>query len=102
LTTIQVVILTIPSLERENIEEFSMRVASSWKIGQTGKDNGIVLVVAKNERKVRIEIGRGLEGKLSDSVLGNIINQVIKPKFQTGDFDGGLIDAISALIAAAK
>jgi uncharacterized protein len=98
----QIVILTIPSLEGENIEEFSIKVAEAWKIGQQHKDNGVVLVVSKQERKIRIEVGRGLEGKLTDLMAGRIIDQVIKPRFKQGDFDGGFIMGASALIDATR
>ncbi len=98
----QVVILTIPSLEGENLEEFSIKVAEAWKIGQQLKDNGIILLVSKQERKVRIEVGRGLEGRLTDLMAGRIIDQVIKPRFKQGDFDGGFIAGASALIAATR
>jgi uncharacterized protein len=94
----QVVILTIPSLEGENIEEFSIKVAEAWKIGQQQKDNGVLFVVSKQERKIRIEVGRGLEGKLTDLMAGRIIDQVIKPRFKQGDFDGGFVTGVSALI----
>jgi uncharacterized protein len=94
----QVVILTIPSLEGENIEEFGIKVAEAWKIGWQGKDNGILFIVSKHERKIRIEVGRGLEGKLTDLMAGRIIDQVIKPRFKQGDFDGGFIAGVTALI----
>jgi uncharacterized protein len=98
----QIVILTIPSLEGEEIEEFSIKVAEAWKIGQQGKDNGILLIVSKQERKIRIEVGRGLEGKLTDLMAGRIIDQVIKPRFKQADFDGGFITGVSALIAGTR
>jgi uncharacterized protein len=98
----QIVILTIPSLEGENIEEFGIKVAERWKIGHQGKDNGVLLIVSKRERKIRIEVGRGLEGKLTDLMAGRIIDQVIKPKFKQSDFDGGFIAGISALISATR
>ena len=98
----QVVILTIPSLLGENIEEFSIKVAEAWKIGQQQKDNGVLFVVSKQERKIRIEVGRGLEGKLTDLMAGRIIDQVIKPRFKQGDFDGGFITGVSALIDATR
>ena len=98
----EIVILTVPSLEGENIEEFSIRVAEVWKIGQQQRDNGILLIVSKQERKVRIEVGRGLEGKLTDLMAGRIIDQVIKPRFKQGDFDGGFITGTSALIDATR
>jgi uncharacterized protein len=98
----QIVILTIPSLEGENIEEFSIKVAEIWKIGQRQRDNGILLIVSKQERKIRIEVGRGLEGRLTDLMAGRIIDQVIKPRFKQGDFDGGFITGASALIDATR
>ena len=98
----QIVILTVPSLEGENIEEFSIKVAEAWKIGQQQRDNGILLIVSKQERKIRIEVGRGLEGKLTDLMAGRIIDQVIKPRFKQGDFDGGFITGTSALVDATR
>ncbi len=98
----QIVILTIPSLEGENIEEFSIKTAEAWKIGQQQKDNGVLLIVSKQERKIRVEVGRGLEGKLTDLMAGRIIDQVIKPRFKQGDFDAGFIMGASALIAATR
>jgi uncharacterized protein len=98
----QIVILIIPSLEGEGIEEFSIKVAEAWKVGQQRKDNGVLLIVSKQERKIRIEVGRGLEGKLTDLMAGRIIDQVIKPRFKQGDFDGGFITGVSALIDATR
>lgn len=98
----QVAILTVPSLEGENIEEFSIKVAEAWKIGQQQKDNGVLFIVSKQERKIRIEVGRGLEGKLTDLMAGRIIDQVIKPRFKQGDFDGGFTAGLSALIRATR
>lgn len=98
----QIVILTIPSLEGETIEEFGIKVAEKWKIGQQGKDNGAILIVSKQERKIRIEVGYGLEGRLTDLTAGRIIDLVIKPRFKQGDFDGGLIAGVSSLIDATR
>jgi uncharacterized protein len=98
----QIVILTIPSLEGEEIEEFGIKAAEAWKVGQQGKDNGVLLIVSKQERKIRIEVGRGLEGKLTDLMAGRIIDQTIKPRFKQSDFDGGFITAVSALINATR
>ncbi len=98
----QVVILTLPSLGGENIEEFGIKVAEAWKVGQQGKDNGVLFIVSKQERKIRIEVGRGLEGKLTDLMAGRIIDQVIKPRFKQGDFDGGFTAGVSSLIAATR
>ena len=94
----QIVILTIASLGGENIEEFSIKAAEAWKIGHQGKDNGVLFIVSKQERKIRIEVGRGLEGNLTDLMAGRIIDQVIKPRFKQGDFDRGFIAGVSALI----
>lgn len=98
----QVVILTIPSLEGEVIEEFGIRVAEVWKIGQAGKDNGVILIASKEDREMRIEVGRGLEGRLTDLMSGRIIDLVMKPRFKRGDFDGGFIAGVSALIDASR
>ena len=78
----QIVVLTVPNLGGEDIESFSIKVADDWKIGQKGVDNGVILVVAKVERKVRIEVGRGLEGKLTDLVSGRIIRSDISPRLK--------------------
>ena len=80
----QIVILTIPSLEGEALEDFSIKVAEAWKIGQKNKDNGAILLVAKQERKIRVEVGRGLEGRLTDLMSGRIIDLVIQPRFKSG------------------
>jgi len=98
----QIVILTIPSLEGEVLEQFSIKVAEAWKIGQKGKDNGAILLVSKQDRKTRIEVGRGLEGKLTDLMAGRIVNSVINPRFKQGDFDGGFIAATQALIDVSR
>ena len=98
----QLVILTIPSLEGEPIESFSIRVGEIWKIGQKGKDNGIILVVAKQDRKTKIEVGRGLEGRLTDLLAGRIVDLVINSRFKRGDFDGGFQAGVSALIDATR
>jgi uncharacterized protein len=98
----QVVILTIHSLEGEVLEEYSIKVGETWKIGQKGRDNGIILLVSNKDRKIRIEVGRGLEGKLTDMTAGRIIDLVIKPKFKRGDFDGGFIAGIHSLIDATR
>ena len=98
----QVVVLTVPSLEGESIEGFSIRVAESWRIGQKGLDNGAILLIAKQERKIRIEVGRGLEGKLTDLQSGRIIRDEIAPRLRQGDLDGGVIAGIAAISATVK
>lgn len=98
----QIVILTIPSLEGDVIDDFGIRVADTWKIGQQNKDNGVILIVSKDDRKMRIEVGRGLEGKLTDLMSGRIIDLVIKPIFKRGDFDGGFTAAISSIFEVVR
>jgi uncharacterized protein len=98
----QIAVLTLPSLEDENLEAFSIRLAEQWKIGQKGLDNGAILLIALKERKVRIEVGYGLEGRLTDLVAGRIIRNVIVPRFKSGDFDQGVIDGVAAIIGTVK
>ena len=98
----QIAILTVPSLQGEPIEDFSIRVADAWKIGEKGRDNGVLLIVSKGDRKVRIEVGYGLEGTLTDLESGRIIRGVIQPAFAKGQFDAGFIGAADALVAAVK
>ena len=98
----QVAILTVPSLEGEPIEDYSIKVAEAWKIGRKGKDNGVLLIVSKNDRKIRIEVGYGLEGRLTDLQSGRIIREIIRPAFMKGDFDAGFIAGTDAIVAAVK
>ena len=98
----QIVILTIPSLEGEVIEEFGIKVGDAWKIGQKTKDNGLIFIVSNGDRKMRIEVGRGLEGRMTDLMAGRIIDLVIKPRFKRGDFDGGVVAGVHAMIDATR
>ena len=98
----QIVVLTIPSLEGDSLEDFSIRVAEQWKIGQKNKDNGAILLVSKNDRKVRIEVGYGLEGSLTDLTSGRIIRNVIIPYFKRGNFDAGVSSGVMAMIQAVR
>ena len=98
----QIVVLTIPTLAGETLEEYSIKVAEAWRIGQKGVDNGAILLVAKQERKIRIEVGRGLEGKLTDFVCGRIIRGDIAPLFKTGDFGGGIAAGVTVIMAVVK
>lgn len=98
----QIVVLTIPSLEGESLEGFSLKVVENWKIGQAEIDNGALLLVAVSDRKIRIEVGYGLEGTLTDLQAGRIIRNVILPKFKQGNFDQGIIDGVSAMIQTVK
>jgi uncharacterized protein len=98
----QIVVLTIPSLEGDSLEDFSMRVVDQWKIGQKGKDNGALLLVSKNDRKVRIEVGYGLEGKLTDLVSGRIIRNIIVPQFKMGNYDQGIVNGVAAMAGVVR
>jgi uncharacterized protein len=98
----QIVVLTVDSLEGENLEEFSLKVAETWQLGRKDIDNGILLLIAKKERKIRIEVGYGLEGSLTDLIAGRIIRDIITPKFKSGNFDQGIIDGIAAITATVK
>ncbi len=98
----QVVVLTVPSLEGDTIEDFSFRVGDAWKIGQRGKDNGVIFIVAKADRKMRIEVGRGLQGVLTDLLAGRIIDTVVKPRFRENRFDEGFLEGTRAIIAATR
>lgn len=101
-TSTQIVVLTVPSLEGDEIEEFAYRVATTWRLGQRGKDNGVLLLVARDERKVRIEVGTGLEGALTDATCGVIIRRVIVPAFKDADFDGGVTAGVEAIMQGAS
>lgn len=98
----QIVVLTIPSLEGENLEAYSIKVAEAWRIGQKGLDNGAILLVTKQEHKIRIEAGRGLEGKLTDLVSGRIIRGEIAPRFKESDFDGGIEAGTAAIMKVVR
>lgn len=98
----QLVVLTVDTLEGESLEEYSLKVADSWKIGHKGKDNGALLLIAKQERKIRIEVGYGLEGRLTDLLAGRIIDQEMTPQFKAGNYDAGVIAGISAMAEAVR
>lgn len=98
----QIVVLTIPSLEGESLEDFSIRTAEKWGIGQKGNDNGALLLIAENDRKIRIEVGYGLEDRLTDLMSGRIIRNIIAPQFRMGHFDQGVTDGIMAMIGTVK
>jgi uncharacterized protein len=95
----QLAVLIVPTTQPEDIEQFGIRVADQWKLGRKGVDDGAILIVAKNDRTVRIEVGRGLEGALSDAIANRIIDETITPRFRQGDFDGGVQAGITQMIA---
>lgn len=101
-TDIQMVVLTVPSLQGEDISSFSIKVAEKWKIGRSGEDDGALLIVALNEREVRIEVGYGLEGKLTDAKCGLIIRNVIIPEFKNGNYSAGIYKGIKNMAGIAS
>jgi len=98
----QITLLTIPTLDGEPLGDYSLKVFETWKLGQEGKDNGALLLVAKAEKKIRIEVGYGLEGRLTDLLAGRIIDNEISPKFKQGDFDGGIVAGIVGIAQAVR
>ncbi len=99
-STHEIALLTVPDLNGEPIERFALEVGRAWGVGGKDKNNGALVVVSKADRSVRIEVGRGLEGNLTDSISGRIIRDVIVPRFKRGDFPGGLRQGIEAIHAA--
>jgi uncharacterized protein len=94
----QIAVLIVPTTQPETIEQYSLRVAEAWKIGRKKIDDGAILVVAKNDRKLRVEVGYGLEGALNDVTAKRIIDEIITPKFRSGDFAGGISDGVNRIL----
>jgi len=94
----QIAVLTVNTIGGESIEMYAVKVFEAWKLGQEGKDNGILIVVVPDERRMRIEVGYGLEATLTDGKSGRIIRDIMTPKFKNGDFDGGITDGALAVI----
>lgn len=99
-TSNQIAILTIPSLQDEPIEDYTFRVAEEWKLGQAEKDNGILVLVAVDDRKVRIEVGEGLEGVVPDAIVNQIIRNQIAPGFRENNYEAGISAGVVAIIQA--
>lgn len=99
-TTNQVVVATVPSLQGVDIETFAVELFRAWEIGQAASDNGALLLVAPEEQEVRIEVGYGLEGTLTDAVSASIIRHEILPSFRDGDLTGGVQAGVAAVISA--
>ncbi len=97
-TTNQIAVLTIPALDGESIENYADEVFKSWKLGKKGKDNGVLIIVAPKDRRMRIEVGYGLEGVLTDSLAGSIIRNAMTPRFKNGDYDGGIEAGVQSII----
>ena len=96
----QIAVLLLPTTQPETIEQFGIRLAEAWKVGQKGADNGLIVIVAKDDRKMRIEVGYGLEGSIPDAIAKRIIAERMAPAFKQGDFFGGLRAAVEALDTA--
>jgi uncharacterized protein len=99
-TSNQVVLVTFLSLEEEALEDFSIRLAEQWKVGQKGKENGVILLIFKNERKIRIEVGYGLEGALPDALAGTIISREIAPFFRDAKYEMGILRGLQSILMA--
>ncbi|MEQ1774053.1 MAG: TPM domain-containing protein, partial [Burkholderiales bacterium] len=97
-TTNQIAVLTIATLGEDNIEQYAVRVFETWKLGKKDKDNGLLLVIVPKERKIRIEVGRGLEGTLPDVTASRMIRNVIAPSFKASQFDKGVEEGVAAII----
>jgi len=97
-TTNQVVVLTLRTLGGENIEDFANRVFNEWKLGQKERDNGVLIVVVPDDRRMRIEVGYGLEGVLPDLMASRIIQNIMTPRFRNGDYDGGITEGTLAVL----
>jgi uncharacterized protein len=95
----QIAVLIVPTTAPETIEQYSIRVAEAWKIGRKKINDGAILLVAKNDHKLRIEVGYGLEGALTDVTSQRIIDEIITPKFRSGDFAGGISDGVDRIMS---
>src|SRR5271170_618712 len=95
----QLAVLIVPTTQPEEIEQYGIRVAEAWKLGRKGVDDGAILIVAKNDRRVRIEVGYGLEGALPDAIASRIIAETVTPHFKLGDFDGGVEAGVDQMIS---
>lgn len=94
----QIAVLIVPTTQPEDIAQFGIRVADAWKIGRQKIDDGVILIVAKDDRKLRLEVGYGLEGVIPDAIAKRVISEVITPYFKTGDFAGGIDAGVTQLI----
>jgi uncharacterized protein len=96
----QVAVLIVPSIGTETIEEYAGRVTDEWKLGRKGVDDGVLLLVAKQERKIRIQSGRGVQGTLTDALSRRIVADIVAPRFRTGDFAGGIEAGVDSIMKA--
>jgi uncharacterized protein len=98
-TSNQIVVLTVPTIQPEGIEDYAVDVFNNWKLGQKGRNNGVLVVVVPQDRRMRIEVGYGLEPMLTDAMAGAIIRDVMAPAFKRADYDAGIQNGIAAIIA---
>ncbi len=98
----QVAVLIVPTTQPETIEQYALRVAETWKLGRKGVDNGVLLLIAKNDRTLRIEVGYGMEGVLPDAMAKRIIAEIIVPQFKEGNFVAGIDAGIDAILSLLK
>ena len=101
-TSNQLVVVTLPNLNGYDIADYAYQLGRHWRIGQAGKDNGVLLIIAKQERKVRIDVGYGLEGALTDALSHQIINNDITPRFKQGQFEQGINAGVQSILQAIK
>lgn len=100
-TTNQLAVLIVPTTAPESIEDYGIRVADAWKVGQKGKDNGVIFLVAKDDKRMRIEVGYGFEGVLTDVTSRRIIGETVAPYFKQGQFGAGINAGVDRIIAVA-
>ena len=101
-TGAQVAVLTLPTLEGENLEDFSLRVAETWGLGRKDHDDGVLFLIARDDRKMRLEVGYGLEERLPDALCGRILDNVVRPEFRAGRFGDGVEQAVTLVAAAIR
>jgi uncharacterized protein len=99
-TSNQIAVLIVPSLQGEAMEDYTLRVAEKWKLGQAKNDNGVLLFIAINDRKARIEVGEGLEGPLPDAICNQIIRNELAPYFRQDNYEGGVLASVNAITKA--
>jgi uncharacterized protein len=99
-TSNQIAVLVVPSLQGEVMEDYTLRVAEKWKLGQAKTDNGVLLFIAISDRRARIEVGEGLEGPLPDAIANQIIRNELAPYFRQDNYEGGVLASVNAIIKA--
>jgi|CXWL01.1.fsa_nt_gi uncharacterized protein len=98
-TTVQIAVATVPSIEPEPIEMYAVKLFSQWGVGQKGKDNGVLFLIARDDRNLRIEVGYGLEGALPDAICKKVISNIILPEFKDSNFSGGILKGATAIVS---